>query len=144
MGIASIPARDEADELVALMLAQLLKRFGYDAHSLAIGTVADMLKEVSKRAVKIVCVFALPQFALGQARSLCKQLRAQFPGLKIILGLWKFEGGAAKAQERVGASTDMVSTTLEQAILQVGQLQSVRLTGSSTDTLTDSSTPVRT
>ena len=37
--------------------------------------------------------------------------------MKVILGLWGFEGGAAKAQDRVGLGcADMVATTLQEAI----------------------------
>jgi len=37
--------------------------------------------------------------------------------LKIVLGLWSFEGGVAKAEERIGSGcADIVATSLEQAI----------------------------
>ncbi|MGH9444537.1 MAG: hypothetical protein ACRD3O_02205, partial [Terriglobia bacterium] len=70
-----------------------------------------------------VCVSALPPAALGQARSLCKRLRGRFPELKIVLGLWNFEGGRARAQERSGtAAADLVGTTLIEVVLQIRQL----------------------
>jgi len=121
--IVCVPARDEADELVGMMFAQILQQAGFGATYLAIGTVSDMLDQVEKGGYGIACVSALPPFAVGQARSLCKRLRARVPDLAIIVGLWEFAGGVPKAQERVGAScTDAVVTSLSEGLLQVRRL----------------------
>jgi predicted PurR-regulated permease PerM len=121
--IVCVPARDEADELVGMMFAQILQHAGYGATYLAIGTVNDMLDQVEKGGFRIACVSALPPFAVGQARSLCKRLRARVPDLAMIVGLWEFAGGVPKAQERVGAScTDAVVTSLSEGLLQVRRL----------------------
>ena len=121
--VVCVPARDVADELVGMMFAQVLRQAGHGATYLAIGTVEDMLAQVVRGGYRIVCVSALPPFAVGQARSLCKRLHARFPELKIVVGLWGFAGGVPKAQERVGAScTDAVATTLSEALLQVRRL----------------------
>ncbi len=121
--VVCVPARDVADELVGIMFAQVLRQAGYAATPLAIGTVEDMLEQVSQGRHGIVCVSALPPFAVGQARSLCKRLHARFPDLKIVVGLWGFAGGVPKAQQRVGSGcTDAVATTLAEALLQVRRL----------------------
>ncbi|HEX5413885.1 MAG TPA: AI-2E family transporter [Terriglobia bacterium] len=121
--IICVPARDDSDAMIALMLAQLLDRAGYDAKSLAIGAVEDMLEKAVEQKARVVCVSALPPFALGQARSLCRRLRTRLPELKIVLGLWNFEGGVSKAQERVGTGyADRVVTTLSDVLGQVHQL----------------------
>lgn len=121
ISIACVPARDQADELVGMMLAQLLEQARYTrVRYLAIGTVEDMLRQVGEGGFQIVCISALPPFAVGQARSLCKRLRARFPNVTVVVGLWGFTGGVIKAQERVGtACTDAVSTTLSEAMLQI-------------------------
>jgi predicted PurR-regulated permease PerM len=122
LNIVCVPARDKADEIVATMVAQLLQRDGFCARSLKIGPVADMLEQVSELEARIVCVSALPPFALGQARSLCKRLRMGFPELKVILGLWSFEGGVTKARDRVGTGfVDMVGTALSGVLLEIRQ-----------------------
>ena len=122
--IVCLPARDEADELVGMMLAQLLQKAGSkDARYLAIDTVDHMLDQVEQGRFAIACVSALPPFAVGQARSLCKRLRARSPQLTILVGLWGFSGGVPKAQERVGpASPDAVATSLSDAMLQLRRL----------------------
>lgn len=119
--ILCMPTRDEADEVVAIMLSQLLTRAGYDARCIAIGAVSDMLEKVSQED-SIVCLSALPPFAVGQARSLCTRLRQLHPDLIIIVGLWNFEWGVAKAQERIGIScSNMVATTLGEVLPLVHQ-----------------------
>ncbi len=121
--ILCVPARDEADELVGMMFSQLLAQAGYSASHLAIGTVEDMLRQTGASGCAIVCISALPPAAVGQARSLCKRLRARFPDLSVVIGLWGFAGGVPKAQERLGAGcTDAVATTLSEALLQVRRL----------------------
>ena len=121
--IVCVPARDEADELVGMMFAQILRQAGYGASYLPIGTVNDMLEQVQMGDFRIAYVSALPPFAVGQARSLCKRLRERFPELVIVIGLWKFAGGVPKAQERVGAScANAVATTFSEGLLQVARL----------------------
>ena len=123
VSILCLPARDQSDELVARMLTQLLQRAGYRAQSLPIGAVEDMLDQVSRQEARIVCVSALPPLAVGQARSLCKRLHSRYPNLTLVVGLWNYEGGIAKAQERFkNVSTELVATSLADVLKQIGQL----------------------
>ena len=93
------------------------------ASSLVIGAVDDMLEKVEQSGCQVVCISALPPFAVGQARSLCKRLRARFPRIAVVVGLWGFAGGVLKAQERVGPScTDAVCTNLSEAIFQIERI----------------------
>ena len=124
--IVCVPARDEADELLGMMFSQILRQAGYTATYLTIGTVEDMLQHVGRGGFQIACVSALPPFAVGQARSLCKRLRTKFPELKIMIGLWDFAGGVLKAQDRVGSNCGHgVATSLSEGLLQVQRLSSL-------------------
>jgi hypothetical protein len=124
--IVCVPARDEADELVGMMFSQVLLQAGYGATYLAIGTVDEMLERVGKGDYRIALVSALPPFAVGQARSLCKRLRARFPDLMIVIGLWEFAGGVLKAQERVGTScANAVATSLSEGLLKIRRLSDI-------------------
>ncbi len=126
--ILCVPARDPSDELIGRMLAQLLQRAGYRAQALAIGAVDDMLKQVSLQNAQIVCVSALPPFAVGQARSLCKRLRASYPDVKLVVGLWNCDGGIVKAQERFqNVATDSVAISLAGVLEQIRQVSDVAL-----------------
>jgi hypothetical protein len=120
--IVCIPAKDEADEIVGTMVTQLLRRAGHDAHTLPVGPVPTMLEQVEELHADVICVSALPPFAAGQAKSVCKQLRQRCPKVKIVLGLWEFQGGVAKAQERVGLRcADMIGTSLAQVVCLIGE-----------------------
>jgi predicted PurR-regulated permease PerM len=115
--IICMPSRDEADEITGSMLVQLLRRSGHHAKVLPIGTVSEMLDEVEKEGANFVCVSALPPFATGQAAPLCKRLRERFPSINIVLGLWAYPGGMAKAQQRAGTHcANSLATSLQQVI----------------------------
>ena len=126
--IVSIPARDQADELVATMLAQLLQKAGaQNVRALSIDTVENMLTQVEHGQFGIVCISALPPFAVGQARSLCKRLHGRFPDLALVVGLWGFAGGVPKAQERIGtACTDAVCTNFSEAFFQIQKVVEIK------------------
>lgn len=122
--IICVPARDEADKLVGMMLAQLLRQAGYKhVRYIAIGAVEDMLKQAEQSDSNIIVVSALPPFAVGQARSLCKRLCARLPDAALVVGLWGFSGGVPRAQQRVGPATaDAVATSLTEAMIQIRRL----------------------
>jgi hypothetical protein len=122
MRIVCVPAASEADELAAVMLAQLLKGLGSEVRILPVASRANFVNEVTTDSTDVAIVSALPPFATGHGKSLCKRLRRQQPDLKVMLGLWSFDGGIAKAQERIGSGcADMVATSLEQAIASLAQ-----------------------
>jgi predicted PurR-regulated permease PerM len=119
--IVCLPARDEADEIVGIMLAQLLEKSGYSAQAIAIGTTAEMLAQAKDSIPEIVCISALPPFALLHARELYKRVRSVLPEAKVIIGLWKFGGDPARAAVRLNiAGDDKLALTLGQTVLQAG------------------------
>jgi hypothetical protein len=99
--VLCIPARDEADDVVGMLLAQLLVRNGHRAQSIPIGTTAEMLSQVAELNPGVVCISALPPFAVNHARAFYARLRTQSPNLYIVLCLWHFEGDAQKAANRL-------------------------------------------
>jgi predicted PurR-regulated permease PerM len=126
--IVCIPARDEADEIVGIMLAQLLEHAGYHAQSISIGTISEMLGQVKESKADIVCISALPPFALLHARDLYKRVRAYAPQARIIIGLWKFSGDPLKAALRLNIiGNDKLSTTLAQTVLQAGVFREIEI-----------------
>jgi predicted PurR-regulated permease PerM len=124
--VVCMPVRDEADEIVGTMLAHLLERAGYRTHFLDIGTTAEMLAQMSDEKPDIVCLSALPPFAVAHARRLYQGLRAQSPDLKIVIGLWNFSGDPKQAAGRIsGVANGQVSSTLAHAIQQIRFLTDV-------------------
>ena len=96
--VLCIPARDEADEVVAILLTRLLELRGHYAESIALRPVAEMLAEVKNANPDVVCISALPPFALNYTRSLYAKLRAQSPELRIAICLWQFDGDREKVR----------------------------------------------
>jgi hypothetical protein len=119
--VVCIPASDRADETTAGMLAQLLEQAGYATVSFPVmASHTDVLEELSIQESDIVCISALPPFALINARSLSKRLRVSFPKLRIVVGLWNFSGGGVTAEQRLEAAFAVeVVTTLAQAVERV-------------------------
>jgi predicted PurR-regulated permease PerM len=118
--VLCIPARDDADDVVALLLSQLLERQGQRAASIPIGTTAEMLSEVADANPNVVCISALPPFALNHARALYAKLRARSPNLPIVICLWHFEGDPQKAAARLKlAAGHGFFTTLPQVLQHI-------------------------
>jgi hypothetical protein len=122
--VVCLPANDKADEMTAAMLAQLLESAGISAVSLPVTALpAAMLDEVSIQPNDIVCISALPPFAVLNARSLNKKLRSRFPTAKFVVGLWNASGGDLKVEERIEkAFPGKVVTSLSGALEQLKRL----------------------
>jgi predicted PurR-regulated permease PerM len=115
--VVCVPARDHADEVVGMLLASLLSRQGYAAINVPIGTVSDMLEQVSKIDPSVVCISALPPFALNHAANLYSKLRGQKRDLHVVVCVWEFEGDSAATAIRFKlAKDDGFFTTLPQVI----------------------------
>jgi hypothetical protein len=103
------------------MLTQILELAGYTAALLPIPrSPGDALDLLSRQECDVVCISALPPFALLHVRSLTKQLRRSFPNLRIVVGLWNFSGGGPQAEERLETAFSVeVVTTLAQAMARI-------------------------
>jgi CheY-like chemotaxis protein len=121
--IICLPARDEADEIAAMILAQVLEHEGYSAQFVSVEKLAsECLELVERNNVQVVVISALPPAAVTHARYIAKRLRARFKELKIIVGLWTVEGNLERARHRLrAAGADDVVNTLEQAVEQLRQ-----------------------
>jgi hypothetical protein len=132
--VLCLPARDAADEIAGMMLAQLLEQDGYCAEYVSVEKLAsEYLQIVETKGVQVVIVSALPPAAVTHARYIVKRLRARFPDLKIIVGLWTTAGNLEKARLRLESSgTNLVVNSLEKAIEQLRQtVQPLMVTSSS-------------
>jgi predicted PurR-regulated permease PerM len=87
--VLCLPANNEADEIVGLMLAQLLELKGQKAIAVAqVSLASEMLELVAQQGATAVCISAMPPAALAHSRYLCKRLYARFPELPVVVGLW--------------------------------------------------------
>ncbi|HEV8416496.1 MAG TPA: AI-2E family transporter [Bryobacteraceae bacterium] len=96
-----LPASDEADEITAAMLAQLLEQAGHAAISFALDpSLMHTIELMDPADNDIFCISALPPFAFARARTLSRRLQLGFPRTKIMIGVWGFTGDAEHALER--------------------------------------------
>lgn len=123
LSILCIPARDEADELVGLMLAQILGQSGYAVQTIPAGPMKDMLAELVREKPDIVFVSAVPPFAISHARSICRRARQKLRDAKPVIGLWGSNADMGVVQQRLGPGcADYVLSSLSEAVSQVRKL----------------------
>ena len=122
--ILCLPARDEADEIVGTMLAQVLERAGHEAQCQPVSSTDEMLAAVKNEKPDVVCISALPPFAIPHVRTLFAKLHAQNPKLQIIVGLWRFSGDPAKLTRRLGLTEGFKAfTTLAEIVEALQPIQ---------------------
>ncbi len=116
--VLCLPASDEADEITASMLAQLLEGQGVPAISFPVGATArETLQLLDPQPDDLICLSALPPFAFAQTRTLARQLRLKFPNTRLSVGIWGFAGDVQKTLERFDQPRpDRLLTSLEQAV----------------------------
>jgi methanogenic corrinoid protein MtbC1 len=116
--ILCLPANDQADEVAAAMLAQLLEQAGYAAISLSMDSfLQQTIGLIDPTENDIFCISALPPFAFARARTLSGQLRLRFPRTKMMIGVWGFAGDTETALERFQPSRpDKLVTSLADAV----------------------------
>ena len=121
--ITCIPARDEGDEIMGMMLGHLSNRAGYNAQVIVPASVEDMMDEASEQKCEVIFVSALPPYGVYNTRRLYKKLRARFPKSRIGIGLWGFAGNLEVMRTRLGiVEADMIVNGLSEAISQVPSL----------------------
>lgn len=120
--VLCIPANDEADEITAAMLAQLLEQAGYAAISFSVDAILQNAVGFMKPADSdTFCISALPPFAFARARTLSRELQMRYPRSKVIVGVWGFSGDCERAMQRFQPSRpSKLVTSLADAVKFVG------------------------
>jgi hypothetical protein len=108
VNVRCLPAHDEADQIVALMLAQVLQRRKFtvsvpDTVSLA----SEMVSSIESQTTDVLVVSALPPKAALHARYLTKLVKSRFPDLKVIVGLWTNVKKTAIEFENIQTATSL-------------------------------------
>ena len=116
--IIFIPAHDQADEVTAAMLAQILEQAGRVVLSCPLGASRfEMLALLQPGEEDVICISALPPYAFSPARALCKQIRGRYPKVKLVVGVWGFKGDTEKAKARFERTQpDRLLTSLAEAV----------------------------
>ncbi|HXA64308.1 MAG TPA: AI-2E family transporter [Bryobacteraceae bacterium] len=123
--VVCLSAHDQADEITAAMLAQLLQQKGFAVLSFSSTGESpnDWLKAIDAKPGDVVCISALPPYAFAPARVMCKQIRERFPKLKVVVCVWGFSGDTHKAKARFERTQPhRLSTSLAEALGHVQEL----------------------
>jgi len=122
--VLCLPAHNEADEIVGLMLAQLLELKGQRAIAASQTFLAgEMLELVAEHDAGAVCISALPPAALSHSRYLCKRLHAKFPALPTVVGLWTSKADPKKSLDRLACKNSVqLVTSVGAAIAEIHQM----------------------
>jgi AI-2E family transporter len=96
--VLCIPAKSEFDQLTGLMLQQALAVIGIASGLADVDArPKEQADRVDEHRSDIVCISALPPTGLLHSRDLAKRLRARFPHLEIVVGLWGSEMSSEQA-----------------------------------------------
>ncbi len=122
--IVCLPAHDRADELAGRMLCQLLTATGIDASFISSESFSgEAIADIAKLEPAVVCLSCLPPGAILHARYMCKRVRARFPDMPIVVGVWIQSTEPQAALQRLQAMPNVrVVTTLPQAVDQIRAL----------------------
>jgi DNA-binding NarL/FixJ family response regulator len=123
--IICIAAHDQADEITAAMLAQLLEQHGFATLSFSSGGSSpnERLALIDAGPSDIVCISALPPYAFAPTRAMCKQIRERFPRLKVVVCMWGFSGDKEKAKARFERTQPArLATSMAEAVEHVQEL----------------------
>ena len=123
--IICVSTQDQADEIVATMLAQLVELGGNRALQLPSAALSDeILCRLAEEKDTVICISALPPFAFADTRALCQRIRRRLPHNRMIVGLWDSASDTDKIKERLSACRpDGVVTNLAQTIALVKEWQ---------------------
>jgi predicted PurR-regulated permease PerM len=114
--VFGVAATDGVDEAALVMLRHLCGQVGPDvrvAASLSAASAGELAQSTAPTAVLIA---AVGPGGLTEARYLCRRLRAQHPGVKIVVGRWGRGKHSRKAQALLlPAGADRIVGTLREA-----------------------------
>jgi hypothetical protein len=121
--VIGIPARDEADELVALMLAHLLRHSGIPATIISATDNPDSYGERLREDRAVVFVSALPPSTLSGAGRVCRRLKHENASAKVLIGVWSSEAKIEALRRRLDpAGVDGIVTRLSEGVVQIKML----------------------
>jgi hypothetical protein len=113
--IVACPARDAADALAVRLFQQTFDPLRYEVELLAPGLLtAEVVALVTQTHLPLLCIGAVAPGGVAHLRYLCKQLRARFPSLPLVVGCWGAPEPVAETVALLRADgLDHVGTTVQ-------------------------------
>ncbi|HTO03543.1 MAG TPA: AI-2E family transporter, partial [Opitutus sp.] len=121
--VIGMPARDEADELVALMIGHLLREIGIPARVMSATAHPETFQQEFERENVTVFVSALPPSTLSGAGRVCRRVKHENASARVLVGVWSTEAKIEALKRRLEpAGADGIVTRLSEAIVQIKNL----------------------
>ncbi len=120
--VVCVPASDQADEIAATMLAQVLEAAGHKTLLLpSLALTPELLERFASEPQTSLVISALPPFAFTGARTLYQRLRAGLPENQIYIGMWRSPIPPDLLRKRFGmeGTEDAVLTSLSDALERI-------------------------
>jgi len=118
--VVCVAVRDESDETVAIMLSQLLRRAGHSVKTISMKNVDHVSVQVFDARPDVVCLSALPPYAMSYARTVYEALHERQSNFHIVIGLWNYSGDLAKAAKVItGDEGYPICVTLAEAVERI-------------------------
>lgn len=122
--VLCVASGDERDEIAGRMFTHSLDRMPVSSEVLSPDLLnSEILDKVAQTNPAVVCLSALPPFALTRVRTLARKINARFPNVKIIVCLWHTQFDPAKTKSHLeGVGVSCVVTTISEARQAVEKL----------------------
>lgn len=122
--VVCVPASAYRDELAGEMIAQLLRKHGFEAENLpAQLNYEELLDRTVDRQPECVCVSVLPPTSVAQARHLASAIRDRLASPTILVGVWSNRFDVEKLRERLrGAHITDVAVSLADAVQRISKM----------------------
>jgi predicted PurR-regulated permease PerM len=119
--VVCLPAGDFADEIIGLMLTNLLSERGYQASTVSSSPLAsERVDLIATLNADLVVVSAMPPGASLHVRYLYKRIRAKFPSVRLLIGLWNAAADQAKLERRMASDSEVrVVARLHDAVIAI-------------------------
>src|SRR5262252_1889842 len=136
--VLCLPASAYRDELAGEMLAQLVRKQGFEAENLPARLKHE---ELIDRTVEVqaecICVSVLPPTSIAQARHIALAIRERLGSVTILVGVWSARFDAEELRERLrGAHVSDVAVSLADAMQRI-----YKTTAAITDAMLPAPTP---
>jgi hypothetical protein len=118
--VMCIPVRDETDELAAMMAAQVLDGPEVHAFSIPARRIDEILAKIDTENPTVVVLSALPPVGLARSHRIYRNIRANNPNVRILIGIWNYPDDPADAAKKIsGTEEGRVWTRLTDALAEV-------------------------
>jgi predicted PurR-regulated permease PerM len=117
--VVCIPASDQADEIAAIMLAQLLEVRGHKTLLLPPAALTpELLQRFAEDPQTTLCISALPPFAFSGAHAVYRRLRAAIPRNRILIAMWRshIDPEALRQRFAMDRADDAIVVSLAEAM----------------------------